>query len=58
MKPVTQRYVTVTEGTKFTAVVQNSHLPQYTGNGGLIVLMVDSMTFLPEAFMQKLPKQI
>ena len=45
VKPVTQRYVTVTEGTKFTAVVQNSHLPQYTGNGGLIVLMVDSMTF-------------
>lgn len=45
VKPVTQRYVTVTEGTRFTAVVKNSHMPQFTGNGGLIVLMVDSMTF-------------
>ncbi len=45
IKPVTQRYVTITEGTKFTAVVEDSHLPQFTGNGGLIVLLVDSMTF-------------
>ena len=45
VKPVTQRYVTITEGTRFTAVVKNSHMPQFTGNGGLIVLMVDSMTF-------------
>ena len=45
IKPVTQRYITIPEGTKFTAVVKDSHLPQFTGNGGLIVLMVDSMTF-------------
>lgn len=45
VKPVTQRYVTITEGTRFTALVKNSHMPQFTGNGGLIVLMVDSMTF-------------
>lgn len=45
IKPVTQRYITITEGTKFTAVVKDSHLPQFSGNGGLIVLMVDSMTF-------------
>lgn len=45
VKPVTQRYITITEGTRFTAVVKNSHMPQFTGNGGLIVLMVDSMTF-------------
>lgn len=44
IKPVTQRYITINEGTKFTAVVENSHLPQYTGNGGLIVLMVDGIT--------------
>lgn len=44
VKPVTQRYVTITEGTRFTAVVKNSHMPQFTGNGGLIVLMVDSIT--------------
>lgn len=44
IKPVTQRYITVMEGTKFTAVVEDSHLPQMTGNGGLVVLMVDSIT--------------
>lgn len=44
IKPVTQRYITVPVGTKFTAVVEDSHLPQMTGNGGLIVLMVDSIT--------------
>ena len=44
IKPVTQRYITINEGTKFTAFVENSHLPQYTGNGGLIVLMVDGIT--------------
>ena len=44
IKPVTQRYITVMDGTKFTAVVEDSHLPQMTGNGGLIVLMVDSIT--------------
>ena len=44
IKSVTQRYITINEGTKFTAVVENSHLPQYTGNGGLIVLMVDGIT--------------
>ena len=43
IKPVTQRYITINEGTKFTAVVEDSHLPQYTGNGGLIVLLVDGM---------------
>lgn len=45
LKPVTQRYVTVPEGTVFKAVVTDSHPPQATGNGGLIVLMVESMVF-------------
>ena len=44
IKPVTQRYITVMDGTKFTAVVEDSHLPQMTGNGGLVVLMIDSIT--------------
>mgnify|MGYP004660771891 FL=1 len=43
MKPVTQRYITINEGTRFNAVVEDSHLPQFTGNGGLIVLMVDGI---------------
>lgn len=43
IKPVTQRYITINEGTRFNAVVEDSHLPQYTGNGGLIVLMVDGI---------------
>lgn len=45
LKPVTQRYVTVPEGTVFKAVITDSHPPQATGNGGLIVLMVESMVF-------------
>ena len=44
VKPVTQRYITVPTGTKFTAVVEDSHQPQMSGNGGLVVLMVDSIT--------------
>ena len=44
IKPVTQRYITVPEGTKFTAIVEDSHQPQMSGNGGLVVLMVDSIT--------------
>ena len=43
VKPVTQRYITINEGTRFNAVVEDSHLPQFTGNGGLIVLMVDGI---------------
>lgn len=43
IKPVTQRYITINEGTRFNAVVEDSHLPQFPGNGGLIVLMVDGI---------------
>ena len=41
-EPVMQRYITVPAGTKFYAVIKDSHLPQYSGNGGLIVMAVDS----------------
>lgn len=44
VRPVTQRYITIPSGTKFTAVVQDSHQPQMSGNGGLVVLMVDNIT--------------
>lgn len=44
IKPVNQRYITIPEGTRFTAVVEDSHQPQMSGNGGLVVLMVDSIT--------------
>lgn len=43
--PVTKRYVTIQQGTVFKGEVVNSHYPQKTGNGGLIVLGVDSMVF-------------
>lgn len=42
---VTQRYVTIPQGTIFKGKVEDSHSPQKTGNGGLIVLGVDSMIF-------------
>ena len=44
LEPVTQRYITISQGTKFTAVVQDSHMPQYSGNGGLVVLLVNGIT--------------
>lgn len=43
--PVTKRYVTIPQGTIFKGEVVDSHYPQKTGNGGLIVLGVDSMVF-------------
>ena len=43
--PVYQRYVTIPAGTVFTATVADSHLPQITGNGGLVVLTIDKVQF-------------
>ena len=45
LAPVTQRYVTIPQGTIFKAVVVDSHPPQGTGNGGLIVIKADQMIF-------------
>ena len=42
---VTQRYVTIPQGTVLKAEVVDSHLPQATGNGGLIVLDIDGIVF-------------
>jgi len=45
VKPVTQTYITVPEGTVFKGIILDSHQPQIAGNGGLVVLIVDSMVF-------------
>lgn len=45
LAPVTQRYITIPQGTTFKAVVVDSHPPQGAGNGGLIVIKADQMVF-------------
>lgn len=45
LQPVTQRYVTIPAGTTINAVVLNSHQPQITGNGGLLQIGLESMSF-------------
>ncbi len=49
-KPVTQRYVTIPAGAVLTATVKDSHLPQITGNGGLVVLELTSLNFKNGSF--------
>lgn len=44
-RAVTQRYVTIPQGTVFKGEVYDSHTPQMSGNGGLIVIGIDSMVF-------------
>ena len=43
LSPVTQRYITIPAGTVFRAVVTDSHTPQFSGNGGLLEIMVDGI---------------
>lgn len=45
LEPVTKRYVTIPAGTVFKGVVVESHQPQATGNGGLIVLKANKMVY-------------
>lgn len=45
LTPVYQRYVTIPVGTVFTATVVDSHLPQITGNGGLVELKIETVQF-------------
>lgn len=42
---VTSRYVTIPAGTVFKGLVVESHQPQATGNGGLIVIKADRMIY-------------
>ncbi len=44
-RAVTQRYVTIPQGTVFKGEIADAHIPQISGNGGLIVISVDSMVF-------------
>lgn len=50
LQPVTQRYVTIPAGTVFNAVVTNSHLPQASGNGGLIEIAIDGIRYKGKTF--------
>lgn len=45
LEPVTKRYITIPAGTVFKGVVVESHRPQPTGNGGLIVIKADKMIY-------------
>ncbi len=43
--PETSRYITIPAGTVFYGRVVDSHQPQITGNGGLIVIEVNQMVY-------------
>lgn len=43
-KPVKTKYFSLPENTRFIGVVTDSHPPQLSGNGGLIVIKVESVT--------------
>ncbi len=43
--PETSRYVTIPSGTIFYGKIADSHPPQITGNGGLIVIEVNQMQY-------------
>lgn len=43
--PVYKRNITIPTGTVFKGVIVDSHRPQITGNGGLVVLKVTSMNY-------------
>lgn len=43
-KPIKTKYFSLPENTRFVGVVVDSHSPQITGNGGLLVIKVDNVT--------------
>lgn len=43
-KPIKTRYFYMPENTRFIGVITDSHTPQLTGNGGLIVIKIESVT--------------
>lgn len=45
LTPVYQKYITIPAGAKLKASVKDVHPPQMTGNGGLVVLVLESVTF-------------
>ena len=42
--PVTKRYISFPTGTTFKGYVEDSHQPNFAGNGGLIKLKIDSIS--------------
>lgn len=48
--PETSRYITIPSGTVFYGKIANSHAPQLTGNGGLIVIEVNQMVYKGSAY--------
>lgn len=45
LQPVSQKYITIPAGTTFSATVVDSHLPQITGNGGLVEIIADRISY-------------
>ena len=45
LTPVYQKYITIPAGAILKASVKDVHPPQMTGNGGLVVLVLESVTF-------------
>jgi len=45
LTPVYQKYITIPAGAVLRASVKDVHQPQMTGNGGLVVLVLESITF-------------
>lgn len=43
-KPVTKRYITIPAGSTLRGRIVDAHLPQLTGNGGLVKLEIESIT--------------
>ncbi len=43
--PVYAKYITIPTGAKLNGVIVNSHRPQMSGNGGLVVIAINSLTF-------------
>ena len=43
--PVYKKHITIPAGTKLTGLIVDSHTPQITGNGGLVVIRITSLTF-------------
>lgn len=43
--PVYKKNITIPAGTRFAGQIINSHQPQFTGNGGLVVIKLNSMTY-------------
>lgn len=43
-KPVTKRYITIPAGSTLRGRIVNAHLPQFTGNGGLVKIEIESIS--------------